>query len=145
MSTAISPGERILFASEKEYHYIRMILACEILGVTFMPTVSNLSKDELDRIVKASSPDHIIMSEEDALALKPHDKGLVYVTNDFYIYTVLFTDYTTEEPKAVAHSAAGCMLSCLNSIVLHNMTSEDVVLSQSSPSTIDGLYLYSLV
>jgi len=144
LSTAISPGERILFASEKEYHYIRMILACEILGVTFMPTVSNLSKDELDRIVKASSPDHIIMSEKDALALKPHDKGLVYVTKFDQIYTVLFTDNTTDKLKAVPHSAAGCFLSCLNSIVLHNMTSEDVVLSQSSPSTIDGLYLYSL-
>ena len=144
LSTAISPDERILFASEKEYHYIRMILACEILGVTFMPTVPNLSKDELDRIVKASSPDHIIMGEEDALALKPHDKGLVYVTKFDQIYIVLFTDNTTDKLKAVPHSAAGCLLSCLNSIVLHSMTSEDVVLSQSSPSTIDSLCLYSL-
>jgi acyl-coenzyme A synthetase/AMP-(fatty) acid ligase len=144
LSTAVSPGERILFASEKEYHYVRMILACEILGITFMPTVPNLSKDELDRIVKASSPDHIIMSEEDALALKPHDKGLVYVNRPDRIYTILFTDYLTDKPKAVAHLAAGCLLSCLNSIILYNMDPEDVVMSQTSPSTIDGLFLYSL-
>lgn len=144
LSTAVLPGERILFASNKDYHYVRMVLACEILGITFMPTVPDLSEEELDRIVDASSPDHIIMSEEDALSLTPHDKALIYVTKSDHMHIVLFTDYDTNTPKAIAHSAAGCMLSCLNSIVMHEMNAEDVILSQLSPSTIGGLYLFVL-
>ena len=50
LSTAVLPGERILFASNKDYHYVRMVLACEILGITFMPTVPGLSEEELDNI-----------------------------------------------------------------------------------------------
>lgn len=144
LSTAITPGESILFASEKEYHYVRMILACDILGVTFMPTFPNLPSVILDEIVEASSPDHIIMSEKDALALAPHDKALIYTIKQDGIYVVLFNSGSTLGSKAVAHTGPGCFLSCLNSIILYNMKPEDVVLSQSSPSTISGLFLYSL-
>jgi len=144
LSTAVRPGDSILFASEKEYHYIRMVLACDILGVTFMPTFPNLPTDVVDNIVKASSPDHIIMCEEDALALKPHDKALVYVTKPDHTYTVLFTSGTTGEPKAVAHSGAGCLLACLNNVNVYGMTSQDVILSQLPPSTVGGLYLFAL-
>jgi len=144
LSTAVIPGESILFASEKEYHYIRMILACDILGVTFIPTSPNLPSVMLDEIVEASSPDHIIMNEEDALALAPHEKALIYAIRNDSIYVVLFAKRSTLESKAVAHTGAGCFLSCLNSIILHNMKPEDVVISQSSPSTINGLFLYSL-
>ena len=144
LSTAVIPGESILFASEKEYHYVRMILACDILGVTFMPTLPNLSSDILDKIVETSSPNHIIMNEEDALALAPHEKALIYAIRNDSIYVVLFTNGSTLESKAAAHTGAGCFLSCLNSIILYNMKPEDVVISQSSPSTINGLFLYSL-
>mgnify|MGYP002343976872 CR=1 FL=1 len=143
LSTAIRPGESILFSSEKEYHYIRMILACDILGVTFIPISPNLSEDYLFDIVDACNPDHVIMSEEDALELVPHNKALIYTIRNDSIYVVIFTKGSTLESKAAAHTGAGCFLSCLNSIILHNMTSEDVVLTQSS-STIDGLFLYSL-
>ena len=141
LSTAVLPGERILFASNKDYHYVRMVLACEILGVTFMPTVPGLSEEELDRIVDASSPDHIIMNEEDALSLTPHDKGLIYTTKPDAIYTVMFTNGSTLESKPVAHTSGGCLLVCLNSIILYSMIEKDVVLSQSP---IDDLYLYTL-
>jgi acyl-CoA synthetase (AMP-forming)/AMP-acid ligase II len=144
LSTAIYPGETILFASEKEYHYVRMILACDILGVTFVPTKPNPSVEELDWMVSETSPDHIIMNEEDALALSPHDKALLYTIKHDSIYVVLFTNESTLESKAAAHTGAGCFLSCLNSIILHNIKPEDVVISQSSPSTIDGLFLYTL-
>jgi acyl-CoA synthetase (AMP-forming)/AMP-acid ligase II len=143
LSTAVCPGESILFASEKEYHYIRMILACDILGVTFIPTLPNLPSVLLDEMVEATSPDHIIMNEKDALALSPHDKALLYAIKNDSIYVVLFAKRSTLESKAVAHTGAGCFLSCLNSIILYNMKAEDVVISQSS-STIDGLFLYSL-
>lgn len=121
-----------------------MLLACDIIGVTFIPTKPNLSVEELDWIVSESTPDHIIMSEEDALALAPHNQALVYVVKNDSIYVVIFTKGSTLESKAAAHTGAGCFLSCLNSIILHNMSPEDVVLSQSSPSTIEGIFLYSI-
>ena len=141
LSTAVRPGESILFASEKDYHYTRMLLACDILGITFIPTKPNLSIEEFDWIVTGSNPDHIIMSEADALALTPHDKGLIYTTKPDAIYTVMFTNGSTLESKPVAHTSVGCLLVCLNSIILHNMIEKDVVLSQSP---IDDLYLYTL-
>jgi len=144
LSTAVRPGESILFASEKEYHYVRMVLACDILGVTFIPTHPNLPEDYLFDIVDACKPDHVIMSEQDALELKPHNKGLVYVKEDNATYTVLFTSGTNGNPSAVVHSAAGCMLGCLHSISIHKLTSDDVILSQLPPSTIAGMYLYTL-
>ena len=103
LSTAIKPGEKILFASEKEYHYVRMILACDILGVTFIPTHPNLPEDYLFDIVDTCKPDHVIMSEQDALELKPHNKGLVYVKEDNATYTILFTSGTNGSPSAVVH------------------------------------------
>ena len=144
LSTAIKPGESILFASEKEYHYVRMVLACDILGVTFIPTHPNLPEDYLFDIVDACKPDHIIMSEKDALELKPHEEALVYVKQSDHIYTVLFTSGTNGTPSAVTHSASGCMLACLNNISIHDLSSDDVILSQLPPSTIAGLYLYAL-
>ncbi len=144
LSTAVRPGESILFASEKEYHYVRMVLACDILGITFIPTHPNLPEDYLFDIIDACNPDHVIMSEEDALDLKPHNKGLVYVKDDNATYTILFTSGTNGNPSAVVHSAAGCMLGCLHSISIHKLTSGDVILSQLPPSTIAGLYLYAL-
>ena len=144
LSTAIKPGEKILFASEKEYHYVRMVLACDILGVTFIPTHPNLPEDYLFDIVDVCKPDHIIMSEEDALALEPHNQALIYSKDENYTYTVLFTSGTNGNPSAVVHSAAGCMLGCLHSISIHKLTSDDVILSQLPPSTIAGLYLYTL-
>jgi fatty-acyl-CoA synthase len=144
LSTAVRPGESILFASEKEYHYVRMVLACDILGITFIPTHPNLPEDVLSETIDACEPDHIIMSEEDALALRPHEKGLIYSKNVNSIYTVLFTSGTNGNPSAVTHSAAGCMLGCLHSISIHELTSDDVILSQLPPSTIAGLYLYAL-
>ena len=144
LSTAIKPGEKVLFASEKEYHYVRMVLACDILGITFIPTHPNLPEDYLFDIVEACKPDHVIMNEKDALELKPHNKGLVYSKNENSIYTVLFTSGTSGTPSAVTHSAAGCMFGCLNSISIHDLSSDDVILSQLPPSTIAGLYLYAL-
>ena len=144
LSTAIKPGESILFASEKEYHYVRMVLACDILGITFIPTHPNLPEDYLSDIVEACKPDHIIMSEKDALELKPHEQGLVYSKDDNATYTILFTSGTNGSPSAVVHSAAGCMIGCLNSISIHDLSSDDVILSQLPPSTIAGLYLYAL-
>jgi fatty-acyl-CoA synthase len=121
-----------------------MVLACDILGITFIPTHPNLPEDYLFDIIDACKPDHVIMSEEDALDLKPHNKGLVYVKDDNATYTVLFTSGTNGNPSAVVHSAAGCMLGCLHSISIHKLTSDDVILSQLPPSTIAGLYLYAL-
>ena len=141
LSTAVRPGESILFASEKDYHYTRMLLACDILGITFIPTKPNLSIEEFDWVVTGSNPDHIIMSEEDALALTPHDKGLIYTNKPDAIYTIMFTNGSTLESKPVAHTSAGCVLVCLNSIILHSMNEKDVVLSQSP---INDLYLYTL-
>ena len=144
LSTAIKPDEKILFASEKEYHYVRMILACDILGVTFIPTYPNLSEDYLFNIIDACKPDHVIMNEKDALELEPHGNALIYAMKPNHIYTVLFTSDFTDELKAVAHTGAGCLLACLNSIVIGGLTKDDVVLSQLPPSTVAGLYLYSL-
>jgi len=144
MSTAFLPGDRLLFASGKEYHYIRMVLACDILGVTFMPTFPNLPKDVVDGIVEASSPDHIILTEADALALEPHNKALIYSKKTDHTYTVLFTSGTTGKPKAVAHTSAGCLMACFNSISVYQISSNDVILSQLPPSTVGGLYLYAL-
>ena len=144
LSTAVRPGESILFASEKEYHYVRMVLACDILGITFIPTHPNLPEDVLSDTIHACKPDHIIMSEADALALKPHEKGLIYSKNVNSIYTVLFTSGTNGNPSAVTHTAAGCMLGCLHSISIHKLSSDDIILSQLPPSTIAGLYLYAL-
>lgn len=141
LSTAVSPGESILFASEKDYHYIRMLLACDILGVIFIPTKPNLSIEEFDWVVSGSNPDHIIMSEADAIALEPHNKGLIYTNKPDAIYTLMFTNESTLESKPVAHTSVGCLLVCLNSIILHSMTEKDVVLSQSP---INDLYLYTL-
>ena len=31
LSTAMLPGDKVLFASDKEYHYVRMVLACDSL------------------------------------------------------------------------------------------------------------------
>ena len=86
LSTAIRPGERVLFASEKEYHYVRMVLACDALGVTFMPTFPNLSDEIVERIKNASRPNHIILSEDDASKLEPHNKGLMFAkgADDLY-------------------------------------------------------------
>ena len=81
ISTAIKPGERILFASKKEYHYLRMVLACDKLGVTFMPTMPDLPEHVLDQIKSASKPDHVILNEEDALNLQPHNQGLLFKKN----------------------------------------------------------------
>lgn len=61
LSTAIRPGERLLFSSEKEYHYVRMVLACDMLGVTFMPTMPNLTEGMVSRIENASKPNHIFL------------------------------------------------------------------------------------
>ena len=144
LSTAVRPDESILFSSEKEYHYVRMVLACDILGITFIPTHANLPEDVLSEQIDACKPDHIIMSEEDALALKPHEKGLIYSKNLNSIYTVLFTSGTNGTPSAVTHTAASCMLGCLHSISTHELCSDDVILSQLPPSTIAGLYLYAL-
>ncbi|SVD80126.1 uncharacterized protein METZ01_LOCUS432980, partial [marine metagenome] len=85
-----------------------------------------------------------IMSEKDALKLKPHNQGLVYSKDENSIYTILFTSGTSGTPSAVTHSAAGCMFGCLNSISIHDLSSDDVILSQLPPSTIAGLYLYAL-
>lgn len=142
--TAVMPGDKILFASEKEYHYVRMVLACDKLGVTFMPTYPNLPKDVVDNLVKASNPDHIILNEEDALNLKPHNKGLVFYRLPEYMYTVLFTSGTTGEPKAVAHSNRGCYDACIQNIRIFDMKSTDVVLAQLPPPTVAGLYLFPL-
>ena len=144
LSTAVLPGESILFASEKEYHYIRMVLACDVLGITFIPTFSNLPEDVLSDIIYACKPDHIILSEDDANFLRPHNKALVYSKDENDIYTVLFTSGTNGTPNAVTHSASSCILGCLNSISLHELSSDDVILSQLPPSTIAGLYLYAL-
>ena len=144
LSTAVRPDESILFASKKEYHYVRMVLACDILGITFIPTHPNLPEDVLSETIDACNPDHIIMSEEDALALEPHEKGLIYSKNVNSIYTVLFTSGTNGNPSAVTHSTASCMLGCLHSISIHELCSDDVILSQLPPSTIAGLYLYAL-
>jgi acyl-coenzyme A synthetase/AMP-(fatty) acid ligase len=140
LSTAIQPDETILFASEKEYHYIRMALACDILGIVFAPIPSDLSDEEVEAIIEEVSPDHIILSEEDASELSPHNKALVYSTDIDKTYTLLFSNRSTPESKAIAHTGGSCLLTCLNSIILHNITEKDVILSQS---TISDLYLYS--
>ena len=144
LSTAVLPGESILFASEKEYHYIRMVLACDVLGITFVPIFANPSEDVLTDIVSSCQPDHTILSEDDANFLRPHNQGLIYSKDPSDIYTVLFTSGTNGTPSAVTHSAGSCMLGCLNSISIHKLTNNDVILSQLPPSTIAGLYLYTL-
>jgi fatty-acyl-CoA synthase len=144
LSTAVLPGESILFASEKEYHYIRMVLACDVLGITFVPTFANLPEDVLSDIIYASQPNHVILSEDDANFLRPHNQGLIYSKDASDTYTVLFTSGTNGTPSAVTHSTSACMLGCLNSISIHDLTDNDVILSQLPPSTIAGLYLYAL-
>ena len=80
LSTAMLPGDKVLFASEKEYHYVRMVLACDSLGITFMPTFPNLPDKVIEQIKSASNPNHVILNEDDALKLEPHKKGLVSVS-----------------------------------------------------------------
>ena len=106
LSTAVLPGESILFASEKEYHYIRMVLACDVLGITFVPTFANLPEDVLSDIIYASQPNHVILSEDDANFLRPHNQGLIYSKDASDIYTVLFTSGTNGTPSAVTHSTS---------------------------------------
>ena len=57
LSTAMLPGDKVLFASDKEYHYVRMVLACDSLGITFMPTFPNLPDKVIEQIKSASNPD----------------------------------------------------------------------------------------
>lgn len=144
MSTAVFPKERVLFASEKEYHYIRMVLACDILGVTFIPTYPNLPIDVANTVKKVCQPHHVILSEKDAENIVPHNKGIVYNMPKKYTYTVLLTSGTTGEPKAVMHSNIGCYAACNTSIETYSLTHEDVILSQLPPPTVAGLYLYAL-
>lgn len=144
LATAMMPGERVLFASEKEYHYVRMVLACDDLGITFMPTYPNLPNELIEGIKSASKPDHVILCEEDAEKLEPHNKGLVYYKGKDYLYTVLFTSGTTGEPKAVAHSNRACYEACIQNINIFSMTSDDVILAQLPPPTVAGLYLFPL-
>lgn len=144
LSTAIRPGERLLFSSEKEYHYVRMVLACDMLGVTFMPTMPNLTEGMVSRITNASKPNHIILNEDDASNLKPHNKGLVFAKGADDLYTVIFTSGTTGEPKAVPHTRMACVQGSIQNILIQTLTSDDVILSQLPPWTIGGLYLYTL-
>ena len=144
LATAMIPGERVLFASEKEYHYVRMVLACDDLGITFMPTYPNLPEQVINDIKSSSSPDHVILCEADAEELKPHNQGLVYYRGKEYTYTVLFTSGTTGEPKAVAHSNKACYDACIQNIDIFSMNADDVILAQLPPPTIAGLYLFPL-
>ena len=144
LSTAVMPGERVLFASDRWHNYVRMVLACDALGVTFMPTYYDLPKAVIDDISKASKPDHIILNEDDAINLRPHNKGLVCVKGKEYVYTVLFTSGTTGAPKAVAHSNKACYDACIQNIDIFNMNADDVILAQLPPPTIAGLYLFPL-
>lgn len=144
LATAMIPGERVLFASEKEYHYVRMVLACDDLGITFMPTYPNLPEQVINDIKSSSSPDHVILCEADAEELKPHNQGLVYYRGKEYTYTVLFTSGTTGEPKAVAHSNKACYDACMQNISIFSMNVDDVILAQLPPPTIAGLYLFPL-
>ena len=140
LSTALLPGESILFASDKEYHYIRMLLACDVLGITFIPTLTNLPEELLTEIVSATTPDHIILSKDNANFLRPHNKALIYAKDVKDVYTILFNP----EQKAVPHTFEGCFFACLNSIAVHSIQPDDVVLSNMPMNTIEGLYLYSL-
>jgi len=144
LSTAVMPNERILFASDRWHNYVRMVLACDALGVTFMPTYYDLPKAVIDDISKASKPDYIILNEDDASNLTPHNKGLVCVKGKEYVYTVLFTSGTTGAPKAVAHSNKACYDACVQNIDIFNMNSNDVILAQLPPPTVAGLYLFPL-
>ena len=144
LSTAMMPGDRVLFASEKEYHYVRMVLACDDLGITFMPTYPNLPEEVITDIKLSSNPDHIILCEADAEKLEPHNKGLVYYRGKDYTYTVLFTSGTTGKPKAVAHTNRGCYEACTQNINIFSMTKNDIVLAQLPTPTIAGLYLFPL-
>lgn len=144
LSTAAMPNERILFASERWHNYVRMVLACDALGVTFMPTYYDLPKAVIEDISEASKPDHIILNEDDAVNLKPHNKGLVCVKGKEYVYTVLFTSGTTGAPKAVAHSNKACYDACVQNIDLFSMNADDVILAQLPPPTVAGLYLFPL-
>ena len=144
LSTAMSPGDKVLFASDKEYHYVRMVLACDALGITFMPTFPNLPDKVIENIKSASKPDHIILNEDDATNLKPHNKGLVYTRSINDLFTVIFTSGTTGEPKAVAHTRLACVTACVQSMETLDIKENDVVLAQLPPSTIAGLYLFPL-
>ena len=121
-----------------------MVLACDSLGITFMPTFPNLPDKVIEQIKSASNPNHVILNEDDALKLEPHKKGLVYTKHLNDLYTVIFTSGTTGEPKAVGHSRLGCTQACIQNMQIYEMTSDDVVLAQLPPSTIAGLYLYPL-
>lgn len=144
LATAFIPGERVLFAGKYEYQYVRMVLACDALGVTFMPTYYDLPSEVIEGIKSASNPDHVILCEEDAVNLKPHNKGLVYYKGVEYMYTVLFTSGTTGAPKAVAHSNRACYDACMQNIRIFSMSKSDVILAQLPPPTVAGLYLFPL-
>lgn len=144
LTTAFMPDESVLFASERWHNYVRMVLACDALGVTFIPTYTDLPKDVIDNIVIETKPDHIILNEHDAINLKPHHKGLVCAKRKEYIYTTLLTSGTTGSPKAVSHSNIACYDACMQNIDIFSMTSEDTILAQLPPPTIAGLYLFPL-
>lgn len=144
LTTAIMPDESVLFASERWHNYVRMVLACDALGVTFIPTYADLPKDVIDNIVIETKPDHIILNEHDAMDLKPHLKGLVCAKRTEYVYTTLLTSGTTGSPKAVSHSNIACYDACMQNIDIFSMTSEDTILAQLPPPTIAGLYLFPL-
>lgn len=144
LSTTMKPGERILFASEKEYHYVRMILACDALGVTFMPTFPNLPDAVVAQLVNASKPNHVILSEHDAENMKPHGEAINIDNSPDDMYTVIFTSGTTGEPKAVPHTRESCYIACKQNIDIHTITDNDLVLSQFPPWSVGGLHLYCL-
>lgn len=144
LSTAMMPGERVLFASDRWHNYVRMVLACDALGITFIPTYADLPETVIDGIIKTTNPTHVILNEHDAMNLKPHNKGLVCVKGIEYVYTTLLTSGTTGTPKAVSHTNIGCYDACMQNIAIFQMTSEDVILAQLPPPTIAGLYLFPL-
>ena len=98
----MSPVIKFYLVSDKEYHYVRMVLACDSLGITFMSKSKSIQDKVIEQIKSASNPIRVILNEDDALKLEPHKKGLVYTKHLSDLYTVIFTSGTTGEPKAVA-------------------------------------------